>query len=390
MNLIQHIIIAFTFLLPIKFIQASDYIDFETVFNTPGFNGQSTTTIEDKIAKMIQDSAPHSLIRVSLYTVSREQIVNELVYASQRGVNVKIILDGKNRKLSIKENNIIHFLKKNLICNDITNDCLTICKGPLGIGYGCRGIAINHNKFFLFSKLNDGSENIVASTSANMNPGQLKMYNDLLIVKNDKSFFDRFMKYWSMLQQDDSTVFENPLVLKSTNSKIKAYVFPRVITEDPVIALLNRISCQLPNSIIRLAQSIFTRKAVADKLSALESQGCKVEAIVRSDSGHESPSEYVKYILKNSLTILPFRGLLPEKQTENSIHSKIILINASLDGSINKVPLVLAGSHNLNASSLYFNDEILIELSNQAVFDNYNNFFNTILNDAKSAGISFL
>lgn len=386
---IKVIIISILLLLTMM-AQAENTVQYETVFNTPGFTGQSTTTIEEKLIELLRAAVPDSEVLVSLYTVSRESIIKELVNASRRGVDVKVILDGRNKKFLKITEHVVHYLKQNLVCKSVANDCLTICSGPFGLGYSCRGVAINHNKFMLFSKLQNGTESVVASTSSNMNPGQLKMYNDLLIIKNDKSFFNGFRDYWKKLQQDETAVLENSIIVESNNSNVKAHFFPRIFASDPVLNLLNKVSCQLPNSSIRVAQAIFTRADVAEKMRDLAAQGCKLEVITRSDYEHDSPSEYIKEVLKDHIKILPFRGKSSEQQIENSLHSKVILINASIDNSPEKIPIVLAGSHNLNTPSLYFNDEALVEVRNQKVFDSYSQYLTQILQDFKLANINFL
>lgn len=397
------------FLISILFLSvfSAQALQIETVFNTPGFTGQSTLTLENKLIDMIKTSVRGSKIRVALYGVDREPVMKELVYASQRGVDVQVVFDGGNLARATTPGHAVNMLvegfdgNQGLVCQSEKEDCIKFCNGPLAaplkllklkknydLGKGCRGLVNNHNKLFLFSELADGNKNIVAQTSANMGLHQLEMYNDLLIIKNDAIFFDHFMTYWGKLKEDKTILLKKSFPNVSTDEKrLKAYFFPRLVGKDPVLNILRKVNCKLPNSVIRAAQSAFTRGGVAEQMKKLKTEGCKVEVIARIDPRQSSPGTKVREALTDSLIVLPFRGATQEEQSVNSIHTKIVLINASIDNSLEKIPMVLTGSHNLDLFSLRTNDETLIEVRDQQIFDQYNQFLDQILLDARSAGL---
>ncbi len=109
----------------------------ETLFNTPGFTGQGTTTIEDKLIEMLKSSLPGSKVRIALYTLDRVPLVHELVYASQRGVDVQIVFDGGNVTRAKQEGHALHMLlhgfngNSGLECANGEDDCIKFCSGPL-------------------------------------------------------------------------------------------------------------------------------------------------------------------------------------------------------------------------------------------------------------------
>lgn len=395
----------FSVLLVSSFVAQALQID--TVFNAPGFTGQSTATVENKLIDMMKSAVRGSKIRVALYVVDREPIMKELVYASQRGVDVEIVLDGGNLPRVKIAGHALDMLvngfdgNQGLVCQGEPDSCIKFCNGPLAgpikmlkikknypLGESCRGLVINHNKLFLFSELSDGSKNVVAQTSANMAQHQLEMYNDLLIIKNDAIFFDHFMTYWGKLKEDRTVLLKKSFPTISTDEKrLKAYFFPRLVSKDPVQALLRKVNCRLPNSTIRAAQSAFTRAGVAEQMKRLKNEGCKVEVIARIDPAQSSPGSKVREALTDSLVVLPYKGANPEEQSVNSIHTKIVLINASIDDSREKIPVVLTGSHNLDLFSLRGNDETLIEVRDQRIYNQYSQFLDQILFDARSAGL---
>lgn len=383
-------------------------LDVETVFNTPGFTGQATTTIEDKLIDMIRTAKPGSKIRGALYHISRVNLAQELVMASHRGVDVEMVFDGGTADQIEQPGTPLNVLvygfpgyAEGLKCA-AGAACVKMCKGPLAgpisllkikknhdLGNGCRGLIANHNKFFLFSELEDGNRDIVAQTSANMADGQLKLYNDLLIIKNDASFFDDFMGYWAKLKDDRTVLLRRSYrTIETEQGLLKSYFFPRLVSKDPVKELLKKVNCRLPGSSIMASQSAFTRGGVAREMARLRAEGCDLKVIVRADPVQHSPgSKVIRAIADEDLLMLPYRGHGEGEQSENSIHTKIVMINASIDGSPEKIPVVLTGSHNLDLFSLRTNDETLIEIRDANVYNAYAAFLERIISDARAAGI---
>ena len=374
--------------------------ELEPIFNRPGFDGKVIATVEDKLIELTRQALPGSSIRAALYEVDRVPMAEALIEASKRGVNVELLFDGGNLANKSVPGHAISRLVNELQCAP-GNDCLKFCKGPLSplikltgikkeypLGNSCRGLIINHNKLFLFSELNDGSKDVVAQTSANMAENMMNMYNDLILVKNDLAFFKGFNEYWDRLKKDHTVFFKDSFHnLETADKKVKAYFFPRMTGSDPVLNLLKRVNCNLPGSSIRVLQSVFTRKSVAQQMKKLESEGCALQVITRIDPVAFSPGKGVVQALGNSMIVLAFDGKLPEEKQPNSSHTKLVLINASIDNSPEKAAVVLTGSHNLDLFSLRTNDETLLEIRDQEIFDKYDAFISQYLDDARAANV---
>jgi len=163
-----------------------------------------------------------------------------------------------------------------------------------------------------------------------------------------------------------------------------------LIGSDPVLKLLKRVSCQIPGSMVRVSEASFTRKDIAKELQRLSGEGCDVKVIARLDQRVHSPSKGVIKALGADMKILPFKGKLESEKLANTIHTKLMLIDASIDGSPERIPVVLTGSHNLDLFSLKTNDEVLMEVHDRAIFQRYLQFWNQILADAESANIQFV
>lgn len=347
------------------------------VFNTPKFSGQLNLNIENELISMIDQAVTGSSIHFSIYTFDRETISKALIRAHVRGVNVRGVLDGGMRKESKKEGSGMNVLAKGLPA-----DRLKFCRSFI-IGGSCRALAINHNKFMLFSQLSDGRKNVFALTSANWNSSQFKNQNDLLIFANDEVLFNGVMAYWNGLMNSKLPV---PLLIQGSTPATAVYTFPNRKT-DPVLDVLNQVTCDLPGSKIRVMQSRFLddRKAVAQRLAELSRQGCEVKILTRDEPNKKSPGPNVKAILGLLQTIIRYKG--GEDDGIPSIHSKVVAIDARVNGSAARVPLVLAGSHNLNSNSLTKNDELLARVIDRTVLDGYMKYWDETVAAAHAAGI---
>jgi phosphatidylserine/phosphatidylglycerophosphate/cardiolipin synthase-like enzyme len=342
-------------------------------FNTPGFEGtKHTTTIEDKVVELIDLAKSGSTILIGMYDHDLMPISEALLRAAKRNVGIHIVYDGSVKKEVKKDDVAVQVLLQAKL--DIK-----FCTSLI-FGGSCRGFVNNHNKFMLMSELTDGRKDVVTVTSHNWTSGQLNNSNDLLIFSDDKKLYDNAVNYWHGIHGDDVKV---PYVLEGNIANI--YTFPNR-KYDPVLKLLNRVSCQLPGSTIRVLQSRLTdnRVDIAKRLLELHNQGCDVSVISRWEPSHKSPGKKVTEILGNEIhSILKYED--EGDHNYNSNHSKNVLINASVDNSPVKKAIVLAGSHNLNGNSLNFNDELLAQVEDQNIWQQYFDFWNRVNDEAIAA-----
>jgi phosphatidylserine/phosphatidylglycerophosphate/cardiolipin synthase-like enzyme len=140
--------------------------------------------------------------------------------------------------------------------------------------------------------------------------------------------------------------------------------------------------------LVRIVESRFddARVKVAQRLKELSEAGCDVKVISRIEPSMHSPGSKVKSNLGDNLIVLPYQGPTPKEQSVNAVHAKIVMIDAVMTGSPDRERIVMAGSHNLNGTSLKDNDEVVLKMSERTIFDSYLKFWNRIYDDAVAAG----
>lgn len=347
-------------------------VELEATFNQPGLNDEPSTRLEDRVIQMISLAVPGSEIFVSIYTFTSVAVAESLLDAQDRGVTVRVLVDNKSLR---RGNAAMELLRWGSAERDRLRGCPGRCVKICWIG--CHGFHINHNKFVLFSELRDGSRWVVAQSSANFTTGQHSHYNDLIVIKNDRQLYRVFTEYFSDLGR---RVWSPRYYRRERGaSGINVYFFPRLFGPDPIAKMLDDVECD-SDSVIRVAHSRFDswRMKVARRLRALSDRGCDVHVILREEPGKFSPGSAVTKELDGLVTVLPYKGG-PGGEARNAIHTKLLLIKSRYAGSDKPRHMVLTGSHNLSLTSLRLNDEVLLRVDNEALFDAYARFWGSIL-----------
>jgi hypothetical protein len=321
----------------------------EAVFNMPK-GDVPDVAIEEKITEITKLAAPGSTVRVAIYHWTRAQMATAFVEARARGVDVRVVLDKDNLDMNGEHNSAVKALEAGLMPGAVT-----LCHEGKATG-ACIGSNINHNKFFLFSELTDGSKNVVLQTSQNLTTTQTHLWNNLVVVRDDEALYAGYLEYWNDLhaQKPDPGYYR----FFDGTTGTKAYFFPRE-AGDTVEGVLDNATC--PGTSIRLAMAIFTngRTNIANKLVSMKKAGCSVEAVLGTEAG----SEIVSTLKAGGVKVLPF-----EAPTGESVHSKYLLIDGVYTGTPDR-KVLWTGSHNYSENALRDNDEALLKIDDGAIFD---------------------
>ncbi len=326
----------------------------EVVFTMPQPGGATDTTIETKLGELAKAAAPGSTIRISLYHWSRQAIAYRFVDAQKAGVDVRVVLDPTNKNDQGDDWVGVATLK-----SELPSGHVTVCNASAGQG-ACIGsdTGINHNKFFLFSELKDGSKNVVVQSSANLTTTQLHKHNNMVIIRDDKALYDAYLAYWTDLraQKQDLDYYRS----FTGDTGTKAYFYPRA-SGDTILGVLDNVTCDSGTS-VRVAMAFFTsaRSEIADKLVSKQHEGCAVQVVLDGDS----LSSPIANTLKGGGVAL---YVFPAGAAGEGLHSKILIIHGTYTGTPDR-GLVWTGSHNYTGPALRGNDETLLKLDDPGVY----------------------
>jgi phosphatidylserine/phosphatidylglycerophosphate/cardiolipin synthase-like enzyme len=329
----------------------------QVFFTVPRADGSADTTIEEALGQLLDLAVPGSSVRIALYHFSRTGMADRMVATQARGVDVRIVLDPTNRGSDGVEWQAVTTLKTGLPAGNVT-----VCREAEGEG-ACIGAAtgINHNKFFLFSQLADGSMNVVVQSSQNLTNPQLHEHNNMIVIRDDAALYASYMGYWTDLQAQARNLDYYHYDDGDTGTRV--YYFPRA-SGDTIVSVLGNVSCAGGTS-VRVAMAFFTdgRLAVAEALGGLRDDGCTVQVIIQEDN---AGSDVVGALRAHGVDL----WLYPRGPNEEGVHSKILLIEGTYSDVAGR-KIVWTGSHNYTGPALDENDETLLKVDDADVYDAY-------------------
>ncbi len=350
---------------------------FSAYFTYPQ-SGQPDTTIEDRLVELLDDTPEGEKIRGAFYTFSREDVADAFIRASQRGVDVQMVLGNTNVFDNGDRWSAVDRFDEGL------GDGLTICSEwdpqqqdePRG---GCMGDNIHHNKFVTISGLEDGTQDVVLQTSSNITTAQLEQFNNMVMVREDAALYEAFVSYWEDLQRDEETPDYNRF--ERGDDATAAYFFPRS-SGDPVLDALAQVDCEQGGDLY-LAVAFFTdnRTEVATELKQMDQQGCNVHAITRERDRVGAPGDDVIDELSSGDIEL---AIFPEGDGTDydiQLHSKYLAIDAE-GGSLDE-PVVWTGSHNYTWHALRDNDEVLLKVRDRGLFEAFRDDWERLHSEAE-------
>ncbi|MEZ4405999.1 MAG: phospholipase D-like domain-containing protein [Polyangiales bacterium] len=323
---------------------------YRAVFSSRSGTNAADGAVEDAIVDLIDRAVPASRVRVAVYRFTRARPATALIQAAQRGVDVRVVVDGDAEDSPGSEvPRLISALGRSRV---------TVCGAP---GTACLGTGIMHHKTFLFSELDDGSRNVVLQASHNLTTGQLTRHNNAVIIRGDSNLFAAYERAFADQRRD--TVHANYYRVASGNFRTRGYFYPRE-SGDTVAGVIDNVSCA-GTARIRVAMAFFTdaRLQVARALARRAQAGCDVQVVI-GNAGIPAGRQALAALRDGGarVTLYPARG------GNWALHSKYLLIDARYAGSSANRRLVFTGSHNWTGGALRRNDETMLRVENDDVF----------------------
>lgn len=333
------------------------------IFNRPTAAGPGEeNVIQDHLVDLARHAVPGSEIKVALYTWREEPFKNALLKAYERGVRVQVLL---NNAADTKSEKIYSDLVRTLgEYSPEKSSWAAQCHQ----GWGCLGTGIDHNKFFLFSQVGR-SGNVVVQSSANLTRYDRLTFWNNAYTASDPGLYRLYDEYFYRLQAgiNRTTAPDNDAFWMGESGPYRLYTNPYK-GPDVLLRELDSLRCSTSFTAptqIRVAAFQFTRPALAERLVALQEQGCRVH-LVFQHLGKE-----VSGLFEHRLSGIK---KCPREQT---VHSKYMAISTgagTFEGR-RRQRLVFTGSHNYGYGALRENDETLLRIVDPEVYQQYEDNF---------------
>ncbi|WP_276496617.1 phospholipase D-like domain-containing protein [Pontibacter litorisediminis] len=345
----------------------------EAVFTSPDklSRGTSSTEILDRLIALIDATPEGAEIHISIYMFDYAELVDALERADARGVKLHLMLD-----LSREESQKINpYTIKQLKAKLSENAELVVVDSDAG------SIAINHNKFVLFSKvLTQAGEatDLVLQTSHNFILSGTRKVQDAVFLTH-KGLYGAYLGYWQDMKQraQQGMTGYNYTEYHDPAAGISAYFLPKrregaAYGEDSIIELLQKIT-EPSGAVIRIGMSDWTssRMNIVEKLAELLDQGATIELVVKSSISEDILAGL--RALEEKGAYLKVYNMTESSKLQVNIHAKFLLIEGAWEGE--NANIVITGSHNFTQNALRNNNETMLLLKDHALYDTYTAYF---------------
>lgn len=332
--------------------------------------GEISPVIFNRLLDFIKATPDGESIYLSIYLFDYEPLIVALTAAHERGVGLNVMMDMSDRSDNLSTANRFTVLGEGVNIVRVVNDA-----GP---------IAINHNKFVLFSEVETTTgpvEKVVFQTSQNFKESGAKKLQDAIILHDDH-LHEAYLDYWHEMKNragDGMADFEF-MTYHSPEEKIEAYFYPkreggRYDGEDSVIELLNNIT-DPSSAVIKIGMSAWSdsRVHIVDKLEDLIRQGATVDIITKSSIGSRV-LERLEMIDSPNADILIF-NMSNDGPPKINIHTKMMLIEGEWSGK--QMQLLVTGTQNFTNNALKNNNEVTLLFKNHEFYSEYNSYFEAL------------
>jgi hypothetical protein len=342
---------------------------FETTYARPAEGGEDPTIL-DRLTQMIDDTPPGAEIRATLFRLTVEPVRDALVAASNRGVTVHVLHNGR----------------------DVVSEVAATLSRPapegLGDGHRWSGPAYAvlrpdfgavatgrnsdlHTKLVLFSATRDPTGSLRRDVSwwSSANPSHhsgMQKANNAIAVYDDPVLYAGFRtRLWDLMWT--GTHFPGNdfydagrargWFLGSPATRTKVFCSPQQ-TSDLYASRLASVVVDAGTEVV-MVHARFTddRLAVADELVRIARGDGSVRVLVGTDPDLLGPKVSQRLVAAG----IPVRRA--------NIHDKLTLLHSRHGVSRRRRKVVLSGSHNLNRDANWVNDEILVKTFHDSLYD---------------------
>lgn len=244
------------------------------VFNNPADTSQRRAILQ-RVIQSIKNTVPTGTIHVVVWNLDDKPVVDALIGAKNRGVNVQVVVSG------IVDNPNWDRLEASFNQNTSDDTFARQCQGA------CRSSAkITHVKIFQFSRVNTASKISMFGSTNLTTPAGNRQWNDLVTTRNAKLY-----DYWSAKFQQfarDKAV-SDPYEVRNF-PPYRSTLFPAA-PRNPVLSELKRVRCKgatghtgngAGRTVVRIAIAGWFDaygQAIADRLRTMWDRGCDIKIV---------------------------------------------------------------------------------------------------------------
>lgn len=345
-------------------------------FSNP--DGGRDYTIHNELVRLVNAAPAGSAIRGAIHSLSIDSVANALLSAQNRGVDVRVVIDGKNESSTDPAVATVKKLTYHKFCQNSSGGRGCISTSPDGD---------MHTKMFTFTSTRDpngvarsnvvwfGSANLTYSSGTDAFNNAVTVYGDATLAAG---FNANFSDMWNRRHYTGDDYYDagsgRGYYLAGSGD---AYASPEGL--DQTDTIVNRLNDVTPDAECRLRVGMASvtggRPQLVAMVKRFRAAGCKVwMSIGTNGTGGISMSEAVYDELLAA-------GVAIRRKVK--VHDKFFLLRGTQGGEVRY--RVYSGSQNWTQDALNENDEIFVKMTSEGeashpLYDAFYNHFNEMYN----------
>ena len=351
-------------------------------FNNPPAFGGVDPTITTEVKRLIDATPSGASIRGAIHSLSNQGVAEALVAAQTRGVNVSIVLDGKNATTGFAAVETIKQLAQHKFCTNANG-------GGGCIGTGAAGNM--HTKLFTFSQTRDPQgvlhSDVSWISSANLTGASgTEAFNNSVTLYDATSLFEglnaNFADMWNRRHYAANDYYDSASGRGYYQANpADAYASPEAVGQtDTLVTRLNDLTPDAQCR-VRMGMSFVTagRPELLAQLKRMKAGGCSIWMVVSGNAtdGIDMASSVYTALLDAGVAL----------RRKDKVHDKFFAVYGKYGASY--AYRVYTGSQNWSQDALNENEELLVKLAPETgsvhpLYDAYSAHFN----DAYNTGVT--
>ncbi|MFD3536795.1 phospholipase D-like domain-containing protein [Streptomyces sp. NPDC058664] len=368
----------------------------EVVFNKPTPRGTAghDRAIENRLLDLIGKATPTSSIRVSLYEMEDAQVVDALISAKQRGTDVRVLSERcpwDEFRTTCTETPVEEVVPQAARLAQALGNAPDGKPRVVLCVKGCmQTVDINHDKFWLFSALSDGTTNVAVQSSHNLGSTTPGLADNMVISANEAQIYQGYEHTWNTMRAKELAGGANSLWPEIDTAgtgdfsghagTVAAWRYPRKarsdsgVLNDPVARSIAALDCATGPE-VHIAMASWGGRAEVDKalLAKVDQVGangkrCAFRIVtagtpakavaLEPDAAHPNRDVQLWTVTANQLN-----------GASGGLHSKYVLLSwADADGDHR---VVHTGSDNFSDPAVGAADESSLRITDAGIYGQF-------------------
>ncbi len=326
-------------------------------FSQPAAVGGNDQSVVNAFIRLFRSAGEGDSLRIAMFRWDIGRSVDALLAAQKRGAHVELVVDR-----DVVTNAAGKRLVREIEAADPTTTDVVVCKGAClpwtGRGRAPWGQDINHLK--LVAAEIDSQQSVITS-SLNLEARQNIQANSLLQMYDARAYAYSLSYFERLKAQSVLGWKESDKTQAGVSGGADLAVYPS--RTDLLLETLQGIRCAKGMNTVDVMHAVIQRHDVRRALAELSESGCKVRIVVTRDLMENWLEEPIK--LKGSRTLD-----IPDRRVKTILtHDKVYAIHALWKGK--ETHMVVTGTSNATCGGLFYNDELMVRLQGEWVWDQY-------------------